>query len=72
MKLFQNRPSIKEAAVEMFYHQKHELEYNFDQQLLHKYLWPLAQNDSVQFYYAFNIYTSVLKDKNFIFNLVEP
>ena len=46
-KINQERQSISMAAYQMFYEEKHSLQYGFDQVLLFKFIWPLTFGDSV-------------------------
>ena len=46
-KIDQNRRAISNAAIKMLYETQHEMNHGFDQWLLNRYLYELAENDVV-------------------------
>ena len=47
VKLYRNRTMVKQVADDMFNGTIHGNEFNFDQKLLTRSIWPMAQFDSV-------------------------
>lgn len=54
VKLHRNRTSIRLVAHDMFSSINHTHQRDFDQQLLRKFMWPLAESDVVC--WIFNYY----------------